>query len=236
MSEAEAPAPQAPQRAVILTRVCQRCVRELGVDEVTIAMSNGAGGWGSAHTTGTVAAALDEQAFTLGEGPAHDALRTHACVIVADLGTDGERRWPAWSGFATEVGIRSTAAFPIRAGAIIAGVLTLYWKRPAALSPQQLVIAVQLADTALLGLLDLMPGLAMPELAGAADTEQISTFLRGDVHRAAGMVMAQAHVNIDEALARLRAHAFSSGKALSAVAADVLQRRLRFDREENSAQ
>ena len=49
------------------------------------------------------------------------------------------------------------------------------------------------------------------------------------VHQAAGMVATQLGVPVDEALLRLRAHAFSSGRPLTDIARDVVSRTLRLD-------
>lgn len=48
------------------------------------------------------------------------------------------------------------------------------------------------------------------------------------VHQAAGMLSAQIEVTVAEALVRLRAHSFAVERTLSAVAADVVGRRLRL--------
>ena len=49
------------------------------------------------------------------------------------------------------------------------------------------------------------------------------------VHQATGMISVQLDVSLEEALARLRAHAFAQGTALGEVAAEVVGRQLRFD-------
>jgi AmiR/NasT family two-component response regulator len=49
------------------------------------------------------------------------------------------------------------------------------------------------------------------------------------VHQATGMISVQLGVSLEEALARLRAHAFAASAALGDVAGDVVNRRLRFD-------
>jgi AmiR/NasT family two-component response regulator len=68
------------------------------------------------------------------------------------------------------------------------------------------------------------------------DEADLTRLLRAEVHRAAGMVMAQAGVTIEDALVRLRAYAFSSGRSLTEVASDVVERRLRFDPDNRPAQ
>ena len=56
-------------------------------------------------------------------------------------------------------------------------------------------------------------------------------WLRGEsdhdgVHQATGMVMIQCDVGAEEALLRLRARAFASGVTLSALAREVVERRV----------
>lgn len=142
------------------------------------------------------------------------------------------RRWPAWTLKARELDVLSVAAFPIQAGAIDAGVLTLYSATIGQLNDSRLLSARRLADIAFLGLLDVLAGLHDSQISEA----DLAVLLRADVHRAAGMVMAQAGVTIEYALARLRSHAFSSGRPITDVAADVLQRRLRFQPDASSTQ
>jgi AmiR/NasT family two-component response regulator len=50
--------------------------------------------------------------------------------------------------------------------------------------------------------------------------------------QAQGMVMVQLGVSIGEALVRMRAYAFAEDRRLTDVARDVVDRRLRFDRDD----
>lgn len=218
---------------LILSSVARRCVRELGVDSATIAVATGPGAWMPAYSSAPSAGQLEQYAFTVGEGPCYDALRDHVPIVLGDLSLPAAlRRWPAWTAKARELDMRSVAAFPIQAGAISAGVLTVYSARPEPFDGAKLTTARRLADVAFLGLLDLMAGLTNPQM----DEAELSVLLRADVHRAAGMVMVQAGLNIEDALVRLRAYAFSSGETLTDVATKVVQQRLRFDPENRPAQ
>jgi hypothetical protein len=224
---------------LILERLALRLVSELEVDAATIGLATGDTSWLPAYATSASAADLAQYAFTVGEGPCVDALRSHALVYVADLTTvAATARWPLWSVAADEAGIGSVAAFPVQAGAITAGVLTAYSSAVGRLSRDQIRTGLRLADAALLGLLDLTGVATEADDDGerTGDASELSAVLRGDVHLAAGMIMAQANVSIDEALARLRAHAFSSGRPLTEVASDVVDRRLRFEPDLPSAQ
>ncbi|WP_242882275.1 ANTAR domain-containing protein [Actinomadura litoris] len=51
---------------------------------------------------------------------------------------------------------------------------------------------------------------------------------RAEVYQATGMVAVQLNADLDEALSRLRAHAFSTGVSLAEIAQQVLDRVLRF--------
>ena len=49
------------------------------------------------------------------------------------------------------------------------------------------------------------------------------------IHQATGMIAAQLDDTVANALARLRAAAFASGRSMYDVAQDVVERRVRFD-------
>jgi hypothetical protein len=65
---------------------------------------------------------------------------------------------------------------------------------------------------------------------GEADAE-IGSTLSAEIYQACGMVTVQLEVDITEALARLRAHAYAEERPLSEVARDVVARRLRIERD-----
>ena len=65
------------------------------------------------------------------------------------------------------------------------------------------------------------PGELAAELEAGADFHFV-------VHQAAGIVSAQLDVSLTEALIRLRAYAFADDRVLTAVAEDVVARRLRM--------
>ena len=52
-----------------------------------------------------------------------------------------------------------------------------------------------------------------------------------EIYQAAGMITVQLDVDIPEALARLRAHAYAEERPLREVARDVVGRRLRLERD-----
>lgn len=229
--------------ASVLGLVCRRCIEDLGASDVTVVLASGDALWSPAYSTSTAASDLEQQAFTLGEGPCCDALDDHRPVLVADLDhREARARWPIWSAVASAAGVRSVAAFPIQAGAVAAGVLNLFFSEVESLGRERLALVLRLADMALLGVLDVTAGLDGANGAGMTSevrftrSAEIADIVRAEVHQAAGMIMVQADLSIMEALARLRARAFLTGRPLAEVARDVLDRRLRFSPERDSAE
>ena len=117
-------------------------------------------------------------------------------------------------------------SFPLQAGAIQVGSLSLYRARPGPLAAEELADVLVFADVALRLLLDAASGVTgspgYRPLDGLSDA-------RAEVHQATGMISVQLGVSLEEAFVRLRAHAFASNAALGDVAAEVVGRQLRFD-------
>lgn len=176
--------------------------------------------------SGPVAEDLAELQFTLGEGPSVDATTRRSPVLVPDLaGASAHSRWPLFAPAATDAGVRAMFAFPVTAGAALVGVLDVYRAEPGSLGPQELADALVLADAVLVLALDERGGIAS-DLDNLLDIAVSSR--RAPVHQATGMVAAQLGVPMTDALAALRAYAYTEGRRLSDVAADVLARKVRL--------
>ena len=115
------------------------------------------------------------------------------------------------------------------------GVLTLYQNTEGDLTPAQHDDSVALADVVTEALLDLQRAAPPDTLAAGIDG---AVAYRAEIYQASGMVAIQLQIPATEALLRLRAHAFANDQTLSAVAADVIARRLRLadDRDEPEKQ
>jgi hypothetical protein len=104
------------------------------------------------------------------------------------------------------------------------------WAHPGVLGAEQLASALVAAELAQMPLLDV---LAEDLQAAVADPDsdswaELNTLSRAEVSQATGMLVAQVEVEPAEALVRLRAHAFATGRSATDVACDVLDRRLRL--------
>jgi hypothetical protein len=134
-------------------------------------------------------------------------------------------RWLAFTPAAVDAGARAVFGFPLRVGAIRIGALNLYRDSPGPLDDDQHADALVLAGVAARAVLTMQAD-APPGMLGAA--LEVGSDFRFVVHQASGMIAAQLEVDVGEALVRLRAHAFAHDRPLTAVAQDVVTRRLRF--------
>ena len=181
--------------------------------------------------TDEVSEQLAELHLTLGEGPALDASASGGPVLASDLGTvEAGRHWPAFAPAACQAGAGAIFAFPLRIGAIRAGVLGMYRNRPGPLSASQLGDALVFADTATLLLLDAagQSGGRPGAVAGPGGQPADLALFRAEIDQATGMLTEQLGTGIAEAFMRLRAYAYVNDLRLTDVARDIVARRLRL--------
>lgn len=203
--------------------LCDVAVAEVGIDAAAISLRAGDRAQELAAASDAWAQRMEELQYTLGEGPAVEALRTAGPVLVADLAApDG--RWPAFTDAAVADGVAAMFAFPLQAGAIQLGTLDLYRRRTGGLPSAQLADAATLADLATTALLtDAEP------TTNAAWAQEDTLGHYDDVNVATGMLAAELRISLDDAFVRLRAHTFATGRPLLEVARAVVSRRLDSD-------
>jgi GAF domain-containing protein len=214
--------------AFTTARLCQVCRDVTGVTGAGIMLITGDVAHGSACTTDTVSALVEQLQYDLGEGPCLDAYHQDHPVLEPDLADPDTPRWMAFTVTAVDAGARAVFGFPLRIGAVRLGALNLYNDRPGNLTDDQYMDALVMSDLAAHALL-LLQAHAPPDTM-AAELEA-SANLQSVVHQATGMVAVQLDVPVSQALIRLRAHAFGNDRPLTDVARDIVARRLRFDVE-----
>ena len=119
---------------------------------------------------------------------------------------------------------------PVTLAGEYVGAMDLFHSIPVVLGNDQLaglVLAAELAQMPLLDIVgeDLQTALDDPDSDAWAELNALS---RVEVSQATGMLMAQLNCEAPQALARLRAHAYASGRSATDVARDVLDRQLRL--------
>ncbi|XVS61013.1 GAF and ANTAR domain-containing protein [Actinosynnema sp. CA-299493] len=211
----------APGMPGLARALCAVCVRTLtGVEAAAMTLRSGGRAQELLAASTPWAAALEEFQYTVGEGPGVEAFDTGGPVLVADLSAH-RGRWPGFADLGEVRGLAAVFAFPLQIGGMRLGTLTLYRRRPGGLPPDVVTDAALLADLAVLGLLD-------HSGTTGGDGLRVEVSYQ-DVNIATGMLSAQLRISLEDAFARLRAHAFATGRSLSEVSRDVLARRLPLD-------
>ncbi len=207
---------------------CDAGVRLVEVSGVQVTLMSAQDRGESRYATSEVGARLEDLRFLLGEGPCVDAFRSGVPVLAEELDTEGHRmRWPLFVPAALELGVRSVFAFPLRSGAIRTGVLVLHRTHPEPLTHEQESNALVLAEVVLSLLLTELTSVQVERGMLLADLPM----RRAQIHQATGMLSVQLGVSVEEALVRLRAHAFAEGRPVIDVARDVVNRTLRLTSE-----
>ncbi|MGY4712839.1 GAF and ANTAR domain-containing protein [Mycolicibacterium sp. CBM1] len=214
-------------------RLCEACVLLLDVDAAAISIVFEGANTATLGVSGPHARTYDELQFTYGEGPCLDAVANHAPVVVVDLARPGEARWPSYGPAMLEHRIHGVFAMPVVVAGEYIGALDLFRSRPRELADEHFAGAAVAAELAGVPVLDLLAG----DMQAAVDDPnssawaQLCTLSRAEVSQATGMLVAQLDVDPTEALVRLRAHAYATGRSATDVARDILDHRLRLDRD-----
>lgn len=169
---------------------------------------------------------IEELQYTLGEGPCVDAHRDGRVISEPDLAGAGSSRWPGFTQPAVDAGAKAVFGFPIRLGSVRLGALNLYRNAPGPLHDDEYADALVLSDVAARTILEAQAAAGPDQLGAGLEAD---TYLWRTVNQAAGMVSIQLDISIAEALDRLRARAYATDRMITAVARDVVERRLRFD-------
>ncbi|WP_433544372.1 GAF and ANTAR domain-containing protein (plasmid) [Streptomyces sp. CA-294286] len=178
-------------------------------------------------SSNAVAGRLAEAQYTLGDGPCQRATDLAAPVLASDLSTGPDaRRWPLFARQAVEMGVRAVFSFPLGAETAVAGTLDLYRAVPGDMDVEDVSNALLAADAIMFALLNLQASV-LPD--GADSWLKHAEDNRDEVQQATGMIMFYLDTDPQQALARLRAHAFVHDQSVSEAARDVIERKVTFD-------
>jgi hypothetical protein len=212
-------------------RLCEACVLLLDIDAAAISIVFDGVNGGTLGSSGTAARAYDELQFTFGEGPCLDSVSQRTPILVADLAHPEETRWPMYTPALLAHDIRGVFAMPVLVAGEHVGALDFYRAQAGHLDDDELAGAIAAAEYAELPMLDVMDGdlhaaISDPDSNSWAELQVLT---RAEVSQATGMLVAQLGVESAEALVRLRAHAYATGRSATDVARDILDRRLRLE-------
>ncbi|MFG2647832.1 GAF and ANTAR domain-containing protein [Streptomyces sp. NPDC048436] len=161
---------------------------------------------------------LEDAQLTTGEGPCTDAFVQRTLVEEADL-HQAPDRWPAFSQVADQQQLRSVTALPLATGHLRIGALDIYRTSPGLLTDRQKSLAHAYARIIALLALDEHPHLLTAEHRPVRPGPQ---GYPPSVHLAAGILAEKYQLPPDDALARIRAHAFRHDQPLHQIVDHIL--------------
>jgi hypothetical protein len=210
----------------LIARLCQFAVDEMALSGCALVLMSGTESASMLAGAGRHASTVTGLQMDLGEGPCLQAHASGVPVFLPDLAAENANRWPAFAAAALAAGVHAEFSLPLTVGPDGIGTLDLCRDRPGMLSKEHLADALVTADIARDAVLyqHYAPGgRGLAELLDMGGTDRIV------IHQATGMIAAQVNDTTSNALARLRAAAFSSGRPMYDIAQDVVERRVRFD-------
>ncbi len=172
---------------------------------------------------------LEDLQFSLGQGPCQDAYKTGVMVAEPDLANSARSNWPNYTPQALDLGACAVFAFPLRSMGDLMGVLTVYDNKFGMLTSEQAADGSVLAE--------ILPGV-MSAIQSKADHPGLAADLsdanahRDVVHQASGMTAIQLGIHVHDALARVRAHAYSNNQTVAHVASEIVAHRLQLGEDE----
>lgn len=199
------------------------CAQLLGVDGVALSLATDGALSEVVWSSPGVSELVEDEQYTLGEGPGMDSAASCAVIVEPDLSLIRPGRWPALLPALTGMDVDALFCFPLRIGGVCLGVLTAQRAVAGPLSAAAMDDALLLAAAMTSVVLD--GGRPAERFATADSTSHLH---RAVVHQASGMVSVQAGVTVAQAMALLRAHAYRYELLLVQVAEDIVARRLRF--------
>jgi hypothetical protein len=210
----------------LVQRLCRFAVDEMALSGCALVLMSAAESASVLAGAGRHARTVTGLQMELGEGPCLDAYTSGIPVLLPDLTAENANRWPAFAAAALAAGVHAEFSLPLTVGPGGIGTFDLCRDRPGMLTGEHLADALVAADIARDAVLYepyARGGPRLAELLATAGTDRIV------IHQATGMIAAQLDDTIANALARLRAAAFASGRPMYDIAQDVVERRVRFD-------
>jgi GAF domain-containing protein len=170
-----------------------------GSESSSITIVRGDRGFTAAHS-GEMSLAADELQYAEGYGPCLDAGRGNVVLRVDDMRT--ETRWPDYAARVQEEGVRSSLSVPLPYQGTSIGALNNYSTEPAAFAtPESLAAALEVAETIAVVVSNAD---AHAQLGEQARNMRLAMDSRAVIEQAKGVLMAQRHIDADQAFEVLR--------------------------------
>jgi GAF domain-containing protein len=170
-----------------------------GAESTSITLIRGERAFTAAHH-GEMALAADELQYERGYGPCLDAGRGNVVLRIDDMRT--EPRWPDYVSRVLDTGVRSSLSVPLPYQGASIGALNIYSTRPEAFAtPESREAGLQVAEGIAVAVVNAE---AHAQVRDQARNMRVAMDSRAVIEQAKGVLMAQRHVDADQAFDILR--------------------------------
>ena len=204
--------------ADLLHTLAVRCVRIFPVDEAGIMVIDSDGELHAIASSSENALAMDLLEVQKEVGPCIEALETGKPVSVSDLQAESDR-WPDYVAKASEFGLKSIDAIPLRLRDETVGALNLFCLQSGGSAAEDLRVMRALADVATISLLQAR---ALEEAEDTAGHLQIALDSRVAIEQAKGIVTENLGLEMSEGFERMRSYARNNNLMLTKVAQGIV--------------
>lgn len=199
-----------------------RCVELLGADAAGLMLADQRGHLrvvASSAESGRLVEIFELQNF---EGPCLDCFHSGQQIVNLD-DHQMRTRWPGFAAEALEMGFRSAHALPMRLRDDVIGAINLFSRASRRLSDDDIAVGQAMADVATIGLLHERAG---REKAVLAEQLQMALNSRVLIEQAKGVLAERSRITPTEAFVVMRSYARRQQRALTSVAAAVVDHTL----------
>ena len=202
-----------------ITRIAARGIP--GAESSSITLLRGDRAFTAAHH-GDMALLADELQYAKGYGPCMDAGRGGVLLRVDDMRT--EERWPAYVGHLQETTeVRSSLSIPLPYQGSSIGALNNYSTKPSAFAtPESLRAGLEVAETIAVAVANAD---AHWQLGEQARNMRLAMESRAVIEQAKGVLMAQRHIDADQAFEILREASQRYNRKLRDIALGIVESR-----------
>ncbi|MDK3255074.1 GAF and ANTAR domain-containing protein [Blastococcus capsensis] len=198
-----------------ITGIAARAVP--GAEAVSTTMVRGDKAFTAAFSA-RMALDADELQYEEDSGPCLDAGRGGVVLRIDDMRT--EQRWPSYVARVRDTGVRSSLSVPLPYQGSSIGALNIYSTKPAAFAtPESLAAGLGVAETIAVAVANAD---AHAQLAEQARNMRIAMESRAVIEQAKGVLMAQRHVDAEQAFEILREASQRYNRKLRDIAAGIV--------------
>lgn len=204
----------------LLHVLVERCAHLLDATDAGILLPDASGQLSVVASTSERGHLVGLLQLSAEEGPCVEAYETGKVVTVDSIAAT-YARWPRFAVAASDLGYQSTHAIPLRLRDRIIGSLNLYRDVPGALDEADATTAQAMADVATIGILQER---SIRESDLAREQLQVALDSRIVIEQAKGALAYARNLPTDEAFVELRSRARNSGRRLTEVAREIVDR------------